>query len=174
MKESKKNWEEFCRFFQHYDQVAGNVERWGNATKAQRQAQREEIFQKKALFEAAMDDDLNTPKTLAVLFDVVNLGHQVLETQGERFLMVKWIRELLIECGIVLGLFLHGLSEEDPATIAEIERKIRERDTARNQKDYAKADEIRRELNAKGFVLTDTKGKTLWRRGLSNAIIKQG
>ena len=174
MEEAKKNWQEFTRFFQHYDQVAGNVVRWGNAAAAQREAQREEVIGKKNLFEEAMNDDLNTPRALATLFDLVNLGHQVLETQGERFLMAKWIREALIESGLVLGLFLQGLSEENPETVAEVTRQIEERGVARQQKDYTKADEIRKQLNTKGFLLTDTKERTLWRRAPSGSVSKQG
>ena len=174
MEEAKKNWQEFTRFFQHYDQIVGNVVRWGNVAAAQREAQRDEVCGKKKLFEEAMDDDLNTPRALAALFDLVNLGHQVLETQGGRLLMAKWVREALIESGMVLGLFLQGLSEEDPETVAEVKRNIEERDVARKQRNYIRADEIRTQLNAKGFLLTDTKERTLWRRAPSGSVIKQG
>ncbi|MBI4342965.1 MAG: cysteine--tRNA ligase, partial [Candidatus Omnitrophica bacterium] len=164
MDEAKKSWEEFSRFFQHFDQVTFAVERWGNAPAAEREAQRREVDGVKTSFDSAMDDDLNTPKALAALFELVNLGHQALETQGSRFLMARWIHEVLTECGMVLGLFAHGMTQESSEVIQEVEAKIRERAAARAQRNYPRADAIRKELSAKGFLLTDTKHGTLWRR----------
>jgi cysteinyl-tRNA synthetase len=117
------------------------------------------------LFEAAMDEDLNTPAALAALFSMVNLGHRILESQSsEKLFVAKFVHDLLIKCGMTLGLFEHGLSEENAATRSEIEKKIEERAEARKRKDFERADVIRQELFDRGFLLTDTAGKTLWRR----------
>ena len=160
MDEAKKNWEEFSRFFQHYDQITGNISPTGGADTA-----RADVFRRKKAFEAAMDEDLNTPEALATLFDLVNFGHQVLESGAlmKRF-MASWVHDVLIECGQVLGLFQQGLSEEDPVTVEEIRIAIAEREAARKKKEFQKADEIRNRLRFKGFLLTDTPHGTLWRR----------
>ena len=172
MVEAKKNWEEFVRFFQHYDQVTGNVSPTGGTD-----TQRADIYRRRLLFQEAMDDDLNTPKALAVLFDLVNLGHQILESKASmKLFMAKWAHDILIECGTVLGLFLQGTSEEDPETIRGVEGRVKERDAARKNKDYEKADAIRNELLKQGFLLTDTKERTLWRRrqpGKYSEVIKE-
>jgi len=161
MQEAKKNWEEFTNFFDHYDQVTGNVGPTGGMDTATA-----EISQKKKRFEEAMDDDLNTPKALAVLFDLVNFGQQVLLSQSPmKHFPGKLVHDVLLECGIVLGLFEQGLSVEDPSRLAELERLIAERNDARKKKDFARADEIRNLIRSKGFLLTDpSQGKTLWRR----------
>ena len=160
MIEAKKNWVEFSRFFQHYDQVTGNISPTGGTD-----TQRAEIYLRRKMFEEAMDDDLNTPKALAVLFDLVNLGHQILGSKASmKLFMAKWAHDILIECAGVLGLFRQGTSEEDLATVRELEDKIKERDIARKNRDYVKADAIRNELIFRGFLLTDTPNGTFWRR----------
>ena len=106
-------------------------------------------------FKEAMDDDFATPEAVAVLFDLanrINTGEKALAGQ---------LRGL----GGVLGLlhrdpqaFLQGRSED------WIAQKIAERNAARERKDYASADRIRKELLDKGIVLEDKGGKTSWRR----------
>ena len=106
-------------------------------------------------FKEAMDDDFATPEAVAVLFDLatrINAGEKALAGQ---------LRGL----GAVLGLlqrdaqaFLQGRAEDWVA------QKIAERNAARERKDYASADRIRKELLDKGIVLEDKGGKTTWRR----------
>ena len=71
MREAKHNWEEFSRFFQHYYQRKADTVSGGRAAA--------EAGEGLTSFEAAMDDDLNTPKALAALFELVNGGHRMLE-----------------------------------------------------------------------------------------------
>jgi len=51
-----------------------------------------------------------------------------------------------------------------PALEEEIEKLIADRETARTQKDFTKADAIRKQLDAKGLELLDTPKGTRWRR----------
>ena len=106
-------------------------------------------------FKEAMDDDFATPEAVAVLFDLatrINAGEKALAGQ---------LRGL----GAVLGLL-----ERDPQVFLQgraedwIAQKIAERNAARERKDYASADRIRKELLDKGIVLEDKGGKTSWRR----------
>jgi cysteinyl-tRNA synthetase len=110
-------------------------------------------------FKDAMDDDFNTPEAMAVLFELANRVNS-----GEKNLAAQ-----LKGLGGVLGLlqrepisFLQGHS----TGVSEewIHAQIADREAARQRKDYAAADRIRKELADKGIVLEDKGGKTTWRR----------
>lgn len=117
-------------------------------------------------FFEAMDDDLNTPQALAIMFDLVSESNKRIEQS----LFVSEAVKTLKEFANVFGLYFlekgssflsSGISEE------EIERKIKQRQLARANKDFALADEIRKELEKEGIILEDTKqGRTLWRKKL--------
>ena len=157
MDEAKTNWEEFSRFFQHYDQKDIAASGGGVGT--------DETARAKRAFEEAMDDDLNTPKALAVLFDLVNHGQRMLASgDPQQEVLAKDVHQILLECGSTLGLFLQGTSEEAPQTLERLQARIEERDAARKEKDFARADAIHRALQEEGFLLADTAGGTLWRR----------
>jgi len=110
-------------------------------------------------FKEAMDDDFGTPEAVSVLFDLAtaaNTGNAA---------AAKQLRAL----GGVLGIlrrdpasYLQDLPEGVPEEW--ILKKIAEREAARKRKDFTAADDIRRELDAKGIVLEDKGGKTTWRR----------
>jgi cysteinyl-tRNA synthetase len=122
-------------------------------------------------FQAAMDDDFNTPEALAVLFDLAaeaNRKRAVAATDAEQLL------GLLRGLADVLGLlqrdsqqFMQGgtLESEDGGYTAErIEALIEARLAARKAKDFKLSDAIRDELKAAGILLEDAAGSTQWRR----------
>jgi len=88
-------------------------------------------------FEKVMDDDLNTPKALAVLWEVARKGNK--ET-------IKKIDE-------VFGLDL--LKKEKIAIPAEIKKLAEERTMARKERDWKKADELREKIKKKGWKIED-------------------
>ncbi len=157
MEEAKKNWKEFLRFFEHCSQRQVEMVRGARGTVEEGKAMVE--------FAAAMDEDLNTPKALAVLFDLVNAGHRMLESKDPmaRF-SAGSVFQTLITCANILGLFQQGLTEGSIDEIQKIQALIAERDTARKSKDFKRADEIREQIRGAGYLLTDTAGGTLWRR----------
>ncbi len=112
-------------------------------------------------FETAMDDDLNTSAALAALFDLVKGGNTALSsstvTQGD----AAAFREAIERMNSVFGVF--GRSEKLTLD-EEVEKLIRERKDARAKRDFARADEIRAELDARQIVLEDTPAGTRWRR----------
>ena len=113
-------------------------------------------------FKAAMDDDFNTPEALAVLFDIAS---EVNKTPDPK--LAQQLRAL----GGVLGLlqrdaqeFLQGGAQAEGMSEAEILAQIAARNAAKQAKNYAESDRIRKELLAAGIVLEDSAAGTNWRR----------
>lgn len=112
-------------------------------------------------FCATMQDDFNTPEALAVLFQ---LSHELNKTQS------KVLAATLKHLGGVLGIlqspveeFLQAMVQAHSLKKAEIERFIEERNQARHNKNWQRADEIRQNLLDQGIELEDTKAGTIWR-----------
>lgn len=132
-------------------------------------------------FNAAMDDDFNTPVALAVLFelakDLRRVGNVLVHT-GQADLTVEQIQQkwqTLLSLSQVLGLEGVNLSDAsvdssrhplpDGLSDAEIEALIQQRQTARKAKNFAEGDRIRNELQAQGITLIDQPGgETRWHR----------
>ena len=122
---------------------------------------------REAEFTAAMDDDFNTPKALAVLFDMAREINKLKEKDDVVYKDIgAAMRTLAAPLGLLQDdpeLFLRGsgwTADED----AEIERLIRAREDARKHRDFDKADRIRDELGERGIVLEDGAEGTIWRR----------
>ncbi|WP_136681080.1 cysteine--tRNA ligase [Neptunomonas sp. XY-337] len=119
-------------------------------------------------FFAAMDDDFNTPKAFAVLFDLVNeLNTHAREDKVTAGRLAAQLKRL----GGILGLlqqpadsFLQGDDKEGEITSTEIEAQIELRAQAKANKDYAEADRIRQALLEQGVVLKDSREGTTWYR----------
>ncbi|MDP8079187.1 cysteine--tRNA ligase [Phocoenobacter skyensis] len=117
-------------------------------------------------FKTAMDDDFNTPAALAVLFE---MARELNKLKKENPQQANCLAVRLKELAGVLGLleqdpeiFLKGDSNDDE--VAEIEALIKQRNDARANKDWAKADEARDKLTAMGIVLEDGANGTTWRK----------
>jgi cysteinyl-tRNA synthetase len=118
-------------------------------------------------FTAAMNDDFNTPEAIAVLFD---LASEVNRAQGNE---KSGLANTLKSLGAALHFlqreptqFLQsGTNTEDGLSPAQIEEQIAARVSAKQAKDFAKADLIRKILLEQGIVLEDKPGGiTEWRR----------
>ncbi len=122
----------------------------------------------KADFEQAMNDDFNTPEAIAVLFDLAReLNKSKADPKRARSLSFT-LKSLASILGILQDnpdAFLKGGANEDGLSEQEINGLIDERATAKQNKDWSKADQIRDQLKAQGIVLEDAPGgKTTWRR----------
>ncbi|CAL1239972.1 cysteine--tRNA ligase [Candidatus Methylocalor cossyra] len=122
-------------------------------------------------FEAAMQDDFNTPEAIAVLFD---LAREVNRARSGSPAEAARLAALLKSLGAVLGLlqadpdhFLQQGTTPAPGglTAEAIEALIQARLEARRNKRWAEADRIRDELKAQGILLEDGPTGTTWRRG---------
>ncbi len=129
-----------------------------------------------ARFETAMNDDLNTPSALAVLFELAKelrrqgniwVHEGKLDMDPEQ-LQQQWVT--LRELGKVLGLEVNPVAENstpEPGGLSdqEIESLIQDRLAARQGKNFAEADRIRNQLQELGITLIDKPGGvTQWHR----------
>lgn len=118
-------------------------------------------------FVEAMNDDFNTRVALAGMFDLV----RDLNNAKSNPELAKNLAGQLKTFGLILGVlqenpevFLQAGSSDQIAA-ADVERLIAERIQAKTDKQYTRADEIRKELLAAGVVLEDSRdGTTQWRR----------
>lgn len=117
-------------------------------------------------FVKAMDDDLNVPEAMAVLFELVReLNRAKEQGAGEAGELAYTLKQLAAVLGILQQepeKFLQGDSDEDE--VAQIEALIAKRAQARADKDWAAADEARDALAALNIELEDGPSGTTWRK----------
>lgn len=111
-------------------------------------------------FDNAMDDDFNTADAISVVFELVRFANTNLSVENSKELLNAVLDEFTELCDI-LGLIVQ---KEAEILDADIEALIEERQQARKDKNFARADEIRDELLAKGIVLKDTREGVKWSR----------
>ena len=111
-------------------------------------------------FETAMEDDFNTADAIAAIFDLVKYANTTATTEGSKE-YAKALYDLLVKLTDVLGLIV---DKKEEILDDEIEAMIAERQAARKEKNFARADEIRDELAAKGIVLLDTREGVKWKK----------
>jgi cysteinyl-tRNA synthetase len=117
------------------------------------------LAQFKESFITAMDDDFNAANGLTVIYELVKWVNIYLEATPDTDVL-KQVRSLLIE---LLDIF--GISFTTELIDHEIEQLITERNQARQNKNFNRADEIRDFLKAQGIELLDTKDGTRFKRG---------
>ena len=111
-------------------------------------------------FEEAMDDDFNTADALAAVFELVKFANtNVTEESSAEF--AGYLLEMMVKLCDILGL---NIEKKEEMLDQEIEDLIAERQAARKAKNFARADEIRDELLAKGIILKDTREGVKWKR----------
>jgi cysteinyl-tRNA synthetase len=123
-------------------------------------------------FRREMDDDFNTPRALAVVFEEVRALNRLMDEGAAAGLAAR--AAAMKKAGAALGLlqetpqtFLARKKERwlDRSGISprQIEELIHRRDQARKQKQWQEADRIRAELQDKGITIEDSSGGTIWK-----------
>ena len=136
-------------------------------------------------FEKAMDDDFNTPKAFAVIFEFVNKSNRFLESNpNPNGALSKYALETLLIIGDVLTLFQEGKEQDDADLMKKLQslllkyakgfestdskeilkKLLEKREEARKNKDWKTADQIRSELEEIGFEIQDTDKGPVWRK----------
>lgn len=111
-------------------------------------------------FEEAMDDDFNTADAISVVFELVKYINSHVDGGSSKDLL-QALYDVLYKLTDVLGLIVE---KKEEILDEDIERLIAERQAARKEKNFARADEIRNELLEKGIVLEDTREGVKWKR----------
>jgi len=129
-------------------------------------------------FDAALDDDFNTAQALGYVFDAARLVNQI--TTAEKKMPTSAKQVILAKGADVFRHFGNGLGvfQSDPDAFfqvdrdievrkrglaaADIEAQIEERQKAREEKDWTRADDIRQALALQNVTLKDSKGRTTW------------
>lgn len=117
-------------------------------------------------FYEAMNDDFNTPKALAALFDIVREINRLRDLGDNN--TAAHLAAQLRELGSILGILQKNpkdflRSNIDPEKAQQIEKLIAERNLARKNRSWKEADQIRDQLIALGIELEDTAQGTVWR-----------
>jgi len=112
-------------------------------------------------FEAGMDDDLNTSVALAAIHNLSREVNRALDACAIRADDQREILALIERFNSVLNVFP---VEEAALLDEEVQRLIDERQQARHRRDFARADEIRDQLAARGITLEDTRDGVRWKR----------
>lgn len=120
-------------------------------------AKMEQLNQK---FDAAMDDDFNTADAVSVIFEMVKLSNTMMNGDSTKEAVLSVEDKIVTLCD-VLGI---ETKKKEELLDAEIEQLIEERQTARKEKNFSRADEIRDLLLQKGIVLEDTREGVRWKR----------
>jgi len=112
-------------------------------------------------FEEAMDDDFNTPKAMATIFNLVKRGNSLIDRNEISATSANKILELLGDFDKILGIELTRanflITPTDKLALKEVLELKKEREKARERKDWQKADEIRKKIKDLGYWLEDTK-----------------
>jgi cysteinyl-tRNA synthetase len=118
------------------------------------------VQQVRAAYRAALDDDLNLPQGIGVVFELIREANAALDEMkvgaGGRAALLGLLEEVDGHLDVMGG--------EEPGLADEVERLIAEREAARAAKDFASADRIREELKERGIALEDSRDGVRRRR----------
>jgi cysteinyl-tRNA synthetase len=117
-------------------------------------------------FRSALEADLNTAAALAVVFDLIRDVNAAIDHKQVSAADAAFVRDAFERFDRVLGVVSLRRAEDarPPVPVEEIEHLIEERKAARQRRDFAAADGIRRALAERGILLEDNPAGTRWKR----------
>lgn len=127
------------------------------AEEAEKLAATKQMYDK---FEQSMDDDFNTADAIAAVFELVKFANSNSSADNTKE-YIDALTGKITTLTDVLGLVVE---KKEEILDDDIEGLIEQRQQARKEKNFARADEIRDELLAKGIVLEDTREGVRWKR----------
>ncbi|MGP1349299.1 MAG: cysteine--tRNA ligase [Stomatobaculum sp.] len=158
MEGAKAGLERILTCMDHLRECLAGAEERGFIEKEKENLERRAALVKK--FEDAMDDDFNTADGISAVFELVKLSNSTVTGQSARS-YIEALKESMEKLLHVLGI----LPERKQVTLdSQVEALIAERQEARKNKNYARADEIRTQLTEMGIILEDTKEGVKWKK----------
>lgn len=146
------SWEALDNVVTAYDKLIKRLQNLSEEGAVDEAAVRE--YEKK--FAEALGNDINTSSAITVLYDMLKAD---ISDATKRQLAARYDEVLSLN---LTRAFETEEKEADAELTAYVEQKIEERRTAKKAKDFATADAIRDELQARGIVLKDTREGTIW------------
>lgn len=113
-----------------------------------------------AKFKASMEDDFNTADAISAIFELVKFANVSVNEDSSKAYAGE-LKKLIVTLSDVLGIIAE---KQDEILDEEIEKLIEERQMARKEKNFGRADEIRAILFEQGIVLEDTREGVKWKR----------
>ena len=157
MEAAKNGLERICTAAENLKRLAENAS--GEMTEEEKALfDSTEVFVKK--YEAAMEDDFNTADAIAAIFEFVKFANTNASAACSREYLEALYQRLWVLCD-VMGIIVE---KEDEILDEDIEALIRERQAARKEKNFKRADEIRDQLQEMGIILKDTREGVTWKR----------
>lgn len=145
--------------------AASNLKRLSGAAQPGEMTQAEQglygeskAFQNK--FDAAMEDDCNTADAVSAVFELVKFINTNASSENSGAYLQNLYERLSMLCD-VLGIIIE---QKEELLDEDIQKLIEERQVARKEKNFARADQIRDELEQKGILLKDTREGVVWQR----------
>ncbi len=119
-----------------------------------------EVLEYVKKYEKSMEDDFNTADAIAAIFELVKFANTKAD-ENSTAAFVQYLFDTIVHLSDVLGLIVN---KEAEILDEEIEKLIEERQMARKEKNFKRADEIRDELASMGIILKDTREGVQWKR----------
>lgn len=119
-----------------------------------------EVLEYVKKYENSMEDDFNTADAIAAIFELVKFANTK-ANENSTAAFVQYLFDTIVHLSDVLGLIVN---KEAEILDEEIEKLIEERQMARKEKNFKRADEIRDELAAMGIILKDTREGVQWKQ----------
>ncbi|MCX6718375.1 MAG: cysteine--tRNA ligase [Candidatus Staskawiczbacteria bacterium] len=109
----------------------------------------------KTNFYKELEDDFNTPKAFAVMFEFINKANILLEKDEISKAQASEIYKFFVEIDKIFGII--NFAKVNKVIPAEIKKLAKERELHRKNKEWQKADEVRMKIEKHGFTVEDTK-----------------
>lgn len=113
-----------------------------------------------AKYETAMEDDFNTADAISAIFEIVKLANTSANGASSKELIL-FLKDTIVTLCDIMGIVAE---KKEEMLDSDIEALIAERQAARKARNFARADEIRKELAGKGILLEDTRQGVKWKR----------
>ncbi|HEY8673420.1 MAG TPA: DALR domain-containing protein, partial [Candidatus Dormibacteraeota bacterium] len=114
----------------------------------------------RAGYKEALDDDLNLPLGIGLVFELIREANAALDDGRVGKRGHAELQALMDE----VDAHLDVIGADEPGLAGEVERLIAEREAARAARDFARADRLRDELRDRGIALEDSKEGVRWKR----------